>query len=288
MLRVAAAFAAAATAAASDTYWWNSVTGEVFTGDGKPDAVREAAGHVDAARNNAHFWIDPETYEPTWDKPEAFAWIVAESEEHDGREYYYNTVSKERAWEKPELLAWEELERGFWYNNVTGESTREVPEAIGHASKEHPGSRYWIVGGEPTWEPPEEYAWRRVESDEHEGREYFSNDVTGETTWKRPAALGWSLRSQSKTYYYNTVTGESTRARPEPLGIGEDAEGNVYFKDPETGESTWDKPVSASWHKGESDEHDGREFYFNDVTNERAWEIPADSQFAWQLQHEEL
>ena len=71
---------------------------------------------------------------------------------------------------------------------------------------------------------------------------YFENWVTKEVTWERPAALGWSRRSQNKTFWWNIVSGETQRATPESLGF-QTPEGHTYFVDPKTGESTWDKPA---------------------------------------------
>jgi hypothetical protein len=62
-------------------------------------------------------------------------------------------------------------EKGFWHNNVTGESTWKQPDAMGVSTPDGK-SRYWIVDGEPSWQPPAEYAWRAVPSTDpsHNGR----------------------------------------------------------------------------------------------------------------------
>jgi hypothetical protein len=111
--------------------------------------------------------------------------------------------------------------------------------------------------------------------------------VTKEVTWERPAALGWSRRSQNKTFWWNIVSGETQRATPEALGF-QTPEGHTYFVDPKTGESTWDKPVAGAWEEGKSAEHKDRPFWFNSVTKESVWERPADSNVAWVKMHEEL
>ena len=98
------------------------------------------------------------------------------------------------------LAATQAAEKGFWHNNVTGESTWKQPDALGIPSPDG-GRPYWLIDGAPTWTPPSEYAWRAVPSTEeaHAGRVYFENWRTKETTWDRPAALGWSRRSYNNS-----------------------------------------------------------------------------------------
>ena len=83
---------------------------------------------------------------------------------------------------------------------MTGESTWKQPDALGIPSPDG-GRPYWLIDGAPTWTPPSEYAWRAVPSTEeaHAGRVYFENWRTKETTWDRPAALGWSRRSYNNS-----------------------------------------------------------------------------------------
>ncbi len=182
-------------------------------------------------------------------------------------------------------VALQSAEKGFWYNNCTGESSWTPPDALGIPSPE--GGRYWIVDGNPTWDAPAEYAWRQVVSTDaaHEGRVYFENYNTGETTWERPPALGWSRRSYNKTYFYNTVTGQSVATAPAHAVGMETPDGTKYYTDPVTGATTWTKPVAAAWVEAKEDE---KTYYFNEHTQERAWEKPADSNLAWIRMHEEL
>ena len=44
-------------------------------------------------------------------------------------------------------------EKGFWHNNVTGESTWKLPEALGHRAKGSNES-YWIVDVRPSFPAP--------------------------------------------------------------------------------------------------------------------------------------
>jgi hypothetical protein len=139
-------------------------------------------------------------------------------------------VTKESTWERPAILGWKEAEKGFWFNNVTGASSWERPEAIGITSSDG-DTKYWIINGVSTWEPPAEFSWRAVVSPDpaQEGRTYFENWITKETTWDRPACLGWSRRSQSKTYWWNMVTLETTRNAPVHVVGIETADGHTYY-----------------------------------------------------------
>jgi hypothetical protein len=181
-------------------------------------------------------------------------------------------------------------ERGFWFNNVTGESSWKEPEALGipaAAGTQGEGHRYWVVDGKPSWEAPEEYAWRSLASAEGaDGRPYFQNTVTQAVTWERPAALGWSRRSVSKTFWYNAVTGESRREPPTDVVGFEHESGQRYFAGAD-GAATWDKPAAGAWTEARSEEHD-RPYFHNAVTGETVWERPPNSNVAWQLYHEEL
>ena len=207
------------------------------------------------------------------------------------------------------MLGWKTAEKGFWFNNVTGASSWERPDAVPLTATDGE-AKYWIVNGATTWEPPADFAWRAVPSTDpsHEGRvrtprpppypplahtlpqPYFENWVTKETSWERPAALAWSRRSQNKTYWWNIVTGETTRTAPiHAVGI-ETPEGHTYYLDPKTGEATWEAPEAAAWKEGQSEDpaHAGRAYWYNTVTKASVWERPADSNVAWQKTHDEI
>lgn len=69
----------------------------------------------------------------------------------------------------------------------------------------------------------------------------------------RDLPAGWTshVDVQSVIYYTNSVTGETTYEKPEALPEGwqeaKDEEGKIYFYNATTGESSWDRPhVSAA------------------------------------------
>jgi hypothetical protein len=80
----------------------------------------------------------------------------------------------------------------YFWNEVTGESTWKDPDHVPFVVEET-GARYYVdANGVSTWtRPPDPSGWREF-TDDNLGLPYFHNDVTGETTWERPAALGWT------------------------------------------------------------------------------------------------
>ena len=179
-------------------------------------------------------------------------------------------------------------EKGFWFNNVTGVSQWERPDALGiETTVDGKAQRYWVVDGEPTWSAPTEYAWRQLVSPDGNGKVYFENTATGAVTWDRPAALAWSRRSVAKTFWYDSVTGASQREVP-AHAVGHPHEsGQRFFVGPD-GQPTWERPAAAAWTEVPSAEHEGRTYYHNNITDEVAWERPADTNVAWQMHHDEL
>ena len=171
---------------------------------------------------------------------------------------------------------------------MTGESTWRQPDALGVTTPDG-RSRYWVVNGAPSWQPPAEYSWRAVASGDpaHRGRTYFENWVTKEASWARPACLGWSRRSYNNTYWWNVVTGETQRDPPGHVVGHEAPGGHKYYVDPATGDVTWDTPPAGAWREAHSEQHD-RAYFFNVVTRESSWERPPVSNVAWVRYHEEL
>ena len=199
-----------------------------------------------------------------------------------------------RSWDAdargPPARSRQTAEKGFWFNNVTGVSQWERPDALGvETTVDGKTQRYWVVDGTATWSAPTEYAWRQVASPDGDGRVYFENTATGAVTWDRPAALGWSRRSVSKTFWYDSVTGASQRDVPaHAVGHAHDS-GQRFFVDAK-GEPTWERPAAAAWTEVPSTDpkHEGRTYYHNNVTDQVVWEKPADSNVAWQMHHDEL
>uniref|UniRef100_A0A7S0SKA1 WW domain-containing protein n=1 Tax=Mantoniella antarctica TaxID=81844 RepID=A0A7S0SKA1_9CHLO len=277
-------------------YWYNEVTSETS----KTDPTRAVKGITDPQHNRT-YWLDPVTNLATWERPEAFAWDEVPSKEDPTRKYYWNAVSGTTTWEKPAVLAWKTAEYGFWYNTVTGESVTDSPPELGYLDPVQKRT-YWIDPDtkKAVWAAPEQWSWTESESKDpaHEGRStFYSNTVTGKSTWEKPASLAWARKSRTKMYYYNQLTGESTYERPKQLGYEDPATNKVYYDitnssaGKATGEVTWDPPhyAAGAWHETESPAgtaNPGKVFYHNSVTGEVQWAKPEVT--AWIKYHEDL
>jgi hypothetical protein len=264
-------------------FWYNELTGEV-----QDQPPIHMVTHEDEDGNE--YFVDPVTEKVSWERPASLAWREAESEkpEHNGRTYWSNDVTGEVQWDKPAILAWKKGEKGFWYNSVSGETQWGKPEAHGHTDPKT-GETYWILDGNPTWEPEDEFRWKEKEATEgkYKGNTYYFNEGTGESQWEKPESMAWTRKSVLKTFWHNTKTGESVRDAPvEIKGILDAGTGRHFYIDPATGDATWEKPPRAAWMSTKSTEHDGREFYYNEVTQETVWEMPEDA--AWVQFHEDL
>jgi hypothetical protein len=132
---------------------------------------------------------------------------------------------------------------------------------------------------------------------DEEGREYFSNESTGETQWEKPenfhehSALSeelsedgrdeagsfsksnWTkhLDDEGRDYYYNENTGETQWEKPEDFH-----EKSALSEEPP--EDDYDdkvqSPSKGNWTHHLDDE--GREYYYNENSGETQWERPDD------------
>lgn len=171
----------------------------------------------------------------------------------------------------------------FFFNNVTGESTWTRPPAM--PLFDASGRPYWVVGGVASWEPANP-ADNWAPHTSPDGDTYFVNGA-GETSWERPAVLGWSVRSNSSFFWYNSVTHATQHERPAVMGHHSEAHNATYYETAGGKDVTWDPPEDAAWRRVK-DPDSGVEFFHNDVSKESTWDLPAVSSLAWAVWHTEV
>lgn len=112
---------------------------------------------------------------------------------------------------------------------------------------------------------------------EHDGREYYVNADTQESSWEVPPQFAWKRLNGETVYYFNTITGESHREKPEEMGHVDDETGRTYWIDKRTGEPTWESDHWWTEVTIESDDDSdmvGRTYWQQETTKEVQWDKP--------------
>lgn len=120
-------------------------------------------------------------------------------------------------------------------------------------------------------------AWYRTESEDHDGREYYINADTKESSWDLPPMFAWKRLNGNSKFYFNTITGKTQRERPEEIGHVDEKTGRTYWIDKRTGDATWES--EHWWTEVPIDEADdpeliGRSYWQQEITKEVQWEKP--------------
>ncbi|KAK0394612.1 hypothetical protein QR680_000834 [Steinernema hermaphroditum] len=172
-------------------------------------------------------------------------WVSAVSPE--GKEYYYKTITRETVWEKPQ--------------NAVIITQSQLTELIEKANEE---MRKELTGAPPTpTKPPAETtnAWNEFIA--ADGRKYYYNMATNETTWEKPKSLQ-----------------ENDRKRPsEPLPTQPAKEPSPDIKKaPKKASADTSRPVSSNAVVGTPWcvvwTGDNKVFFFNPTTRISVWERP--------------
>lgn len=165
----------------ADVFYYNTVTGaSVWERPASMPILDESSGR--------HYWVVDG--EATWDPPQEIAWVPRKDDE--GHKYYENIVTHEVTWEPPEDVAWttRSADTFYYVNTHTKEATWDRPPVLGFEDEDRKATYYVGENGATTWEKPVDAAWTKHE---HEGRHFYHNEKTQETSWDIPprSAFAW-------------------------------------------------------------------------------------------------
>ncbi|VEU34087.1 unnamed protein product [Pseudo-nitzschia multistriata] len=224
------------------TYYYNEKTEE--TSWDRPAGFKEPKGEKDVDGNqnliSPGYSQSPALSKSDEDEKKTTKgdWVATQDEE--GRTYYYNEKTDETSWDRPENFKETDSKKCSDKTNANGTSPmRNVP------GNEEDGTDEENKTAED---------WSEVQDDE--GRTYYYNDKTEETSWDRPAE-----------FRVNAKNGND-QARGE-----HEKEGEVAEKKEETDISAKSKAHASDWVATKDGE--GRTYYYNEKTEETLWERPA-------------
>lgn len=105
----------------------------------------------------------------------------------DGEPFFERLDTQEVSWERPRSMGWSvrSSTRKFYHNVVTSETTRDKPAVLGHRDEEQNATYYVGSDGNAVWDKPESAAWHEAKSPA-DGRVFYFNEATGESTWTPP------------------------------------------------------------------------------------------------------
>mmetsp|Transcript_98924 Transcript_98924/g.285508 ORF Transcript_98924/g.285508 Transcript_98924/m.285508 type:complete len:975 (+) Transcript_98924:130-3054(+) len=205
------------------SYYFNHATGESRVE--KPEGMEDTGSAGEAALLNMASGGSTAS-QPKAD--EGIKWERRESTSKPGSYYYFNPTTGDNeitppVVEFPWTLVESKSKRGqkYYYNEVTAESTVDPPRSAKPAPKKandtkangssSPPGRLstGAVNGKQEKLPA---GWTRKESEKYQGKFYYTNSKTGETSWTKPSP--WeraeSNSNPGKFYYINCETGETS------------------------------------------------------------------------------
>lgn len=257
------------------TYYYNSKTEE--TSWDRPTGMKgdENEPEVEGSESNEEGMAEDVPVKEEG-KPTECDWT--ETQDDEGRTYYYNEKTEETSWDRPAEFVGKD-------NDVDTEQKQDKvkEEGISEATESK------AVGN---WE----------EAQDDEGRTYYYNAETEETSWDRPAEFsdkdkaGEKIKEEGKdeetsvakeaktagnweevqddegrTHYYNITTDETSWDRPDEFE-SENKDGDTIQKE-EKDKAATKNYEGGDWLEAQNDE--GRTYYYNEKTEETSWDRPA-------------
>jgi hypothetical protein len=158
----------------------------------------------------------------------------------------------------------------------------EDPPGTWTKMKDEKGNTYYHseVSREGRWNVPPSLAWTR--SQHPSGPSTYSNFVTNQTVHHIPPALSWRRVKQAESvFWYNWASNSTQLEAPDelPADMLEEAEKltNLRWYNSKTQQYAFEDPkLRTAWREVDSE---GKTFYYNIVSGESQWEIPAE--LAW-------
>lgn len=130
---------------------------------------------------------------------------------------------------------------------------------------------------QPWWDndpnAPVEWSWELAtvpKGEENEGKPYFINKRTKESSWTSPESLAWKKLLTEYVFYYNTVTGASSSTKPAEMGVHSEEHNRTYWIDKKTNEAVWE---SEHWwtevkYPDDDPQYAGKTYWVQEMTRE--------------------
>lgn len=220
-------------------------------------------------------------------------------DEDKGQPYYYNTVTLETVWERPADFVGSESPKGTETASNEGDQTgtltvkKESQETNPPVQDNETATGDWVV------------------TQDDEGRTYYYNPKTEEVSWDRPTSIkegeeevgveadiidsnedgisedalvkeeeksiegDWTeiQDDEGRTYYYNSKTEKTSWDRP--IEYDDESKGANTVKKEEKAEGSSDIETKAVGNWVETQDEQGRTYYYNTKTEETLWDRPA-------------